>query len=231
MASGCDSCHKADPLPGFPRLVLWAWERPENLSYIVPAATGVAYLAGTVTIAGPEVHARPRFQPLFVPNQTPLIAVVRIEAGRTRPLPFSEMSKAIANLARHSGVRALQIDFDAHRSERPFYRDLMRELRHDIPDKLPIEMTALVSWCQADDWIRDLPVVDAVPMFFRMGIDPHSTTEHLREPLCQSSFGISTDEFHVTVPQSRRVFVFSNQSWSEASYRGVLQASKQWFEH
>jgi hypothetical protein len=34
-----------DPLPGIPRLVLWAWERPERLDFIDPHAAGVAYLA------------------------------------------------------------------------------------------------------------------------------------------------------------------------------------------
>ncbi len=51
---GALSCSKQpDPLPGFPKLVLWAWERPENLSYINPAFTGVAYLAETITLAAP----------------------------------------------------------------------------------------------------------------------------------------------------------------------------------
>ncbi len=227
--TGCGAHHRPDPLPGFPRLVLWAWERPENLSYIVPGATGVAYLAGTVTLAHSEVHTRPRLQPLLVPRQTPVIAVVRIETDNAPLSPVTEVSAAVENLATHSGIRALQVDFDARRSQRAFYRDLMTELRRKIPDKLPLAMTALVSWCQDDDWIVRMPVIDAVPMFFRMGVDPHSTTEHLQESLCQSSFGISTDEFYVAVPHVRRVFVFSHDAWTETSYRAVLQASKQWF--
>ncbi len=226
---GCGNLRRPDPLPGFPRLVLWAWERPEHLEYIVPSATGVAYLAGTVTLARSEVQARPRLQPLFVPDQTPVIAVIRIEADNGRLAPLSDVSQAIAGFTTHGGLRAVQIDFDVRRSRREYYRHLITQLRREIPDKLPLEMTALVSWCQGDNWIHGLNVADAVPMFFRMGIDPHATTEHVREPLCQSSFGISTDEFYVTVPHVRRVFVFSSQPWTETSYRAVLQASRRWF--
>ncbi len=32
-------------------------------------------------------------------------------------------------------------------------------------------MTALASWCAGDDWLRDLPVDEAVPMLFRMGVE------------------------------------------------------------
>ncbi|HEX4750991.1 MAG TPA: hypothetical protein VH302_15735, partial [Bryobacteraceae bacterium] len=95
-------------------------------------------------------------------------------------------------------------------------------------ENVQLQMTALVSWCESDDWIRTLPVTDAVPMFFRMGADPHSTRERLRDPLCASSFGISTDEFYVKVPRGRRVYVFTNRPWTEVSYRAVLQASKGW---
>ncbi|MBV8811024.1 MAG: DUF3142 domain-containing protein [Acidobacteriaceae bacterium] len=229
MTLGCGHHGSPDPLPGMPRLVLWAWERPEHLEYIVPSATGVAYLAGTVSLARSEVQAQPRLQPLFVPDRTPVIAVIRIETDSGRLAPVSEVSKAIAGLAARTGLRAVQIDFDARRSQRQYYRDLITQLRREIPDKLPLEMTALVSWCRDDNWINGLEVAEAVPMFFRMGMDPHATTEHLREPLCLSSFGISTDEFYVTVPHVRRVFVFSSQRWTETSYRAVLEASKQWF--
>ncbi len=34
-----------DPLPEFPRVMLWAWERPEKLDFINPRETGVAFLA------------------------------------------------------------------------------------------------------------------------------------------------------------------------------------------
>ena len=78
-----------------PRVMLWAWERPEDLRSIDPHTTGVAFLAGTVEIralnagtAGSEagvasveatVVLHPRLQPLLVPPGTALMAVVRVE--------------------------------------------------------------------------------------------------------------------------------------------------------
>ena len=40
---------RKNPLRGFPRVVLWAGERPEHLLYIDPHTTGVAFLARTIT--------------------------------------------------------------------------------------------------------------------------------------------------------------------------------------
>lgn len=225
----CLSCHRRpDPLPGFPRLVLWAWERPENLAYIVPASTGVAYLADTITLTDSGPERRPRFQPLWIPDGTPLMAVVRIESRASRFPPTEEAARLILHAAQGKPFRALQIDFDARASERRYYCDLMRQIRRSLPPSIALEMTALVSWCQSDDWIKPMPVVDAVPMFFRMGVDPHSAHEHLREPLCASSIGIATDEFYVPIPSGKRVFIFNNRPWTETSYRAVLQASKGW---
>ena len=34
----------ADPMPAFPHVFLWAWERPENLEFLDPHAAGVAFL-------------------------------------------------------------------------------------------------------------------------------------------------------------------------------------------
>ena len=220
-------------MPGFPRLVLWAWERPENLSYIVPSATGVAYLAETLTLGNGTLQRYPRRQPLYLPPHTPLIAVARIESTGPEPPAAGEVAAELAHVASEASgrepIHALQIDFDARAPEHNYYRALLADLRPRLPRAIALQITALVSWCEGDDWLRGLPIASAVPMFFRMGVDPHSTREHLREPLCRSSLGIATDEFYVTIPRVRRVFVFSHQLWTESSYRAVLQASKKWF--
>ncbi len=218
-----------DPLPGFPRLILWAWERPENLSYIAPQSTGLAFLAATLTLTGDRSIYQPRQQPLRVPPAAKLIAVVRIESAGGSPAnsPTSVVDDVL-RAVRRPEVSAVQIDYDAKVSERPFYRQLLAELRRRLPPEMPLEMTALVSWCLRDDWLRGLPVVEAVPMFFRMGADPHSTTERLSEPLCRSSIGISTDESYTRIQSGRRVFVFHPKAWNEADYRAVLRESAKW---
>ena len=72
-----------------PRVMLWAWERPEDLRFLNPSQAGVAFLAGTIEIqstndADPPdntlgVVLKPRLQSLQIPSGTPLMAVVRIE--------------------------------------------------------------------------------------------------------------------------------------------------------
>jgi len=62
-----------------PRLMLWAWERPTDLSFINPKETGVAFLARSINLRGAEVSVRPRLQTLDLPAGTPVIAVARVE--------------------------------------------------------------------------------------------------------------------------------------------------------
>jgi hypothetical protein len=230
MLVGLAGCarEQPDPLPGFPRLILWAWERPENLMFLVPKATGVAFLSATITIAGEGLSYRPRMQPLRVPPATRLVAVVRIESRVPHSIAAEKVAEQVLRGAEWPQVGAVQIDYDALVSERGFYRELLGELRRRIPVGTRLEMTALVSWCTSDDWLRGLPVVDAVPMFFRMGAGPHRATERLTEPLCGSSIGISTDEFYTGIPGGRRVFVFHPRAWTETDYRALLVESAKW---
>src|SRR5579884_2097798 len=71
----------ADPLPALPRVMLWAWERPEDLRFIKPGSAGIAFLARTVWMDGDNVSARPRLQPLRYTPDTLLMAVVRLESA------------------------------------------------------------------------------------------------------------------------------------------------------
>jgi hypothetical protein len=213
-----------DPLPGMPHLILWAWERPENLTFIVPATTGVAFLAETIFLNERGFTFRPRMQPLRVPRGTSLIAVVRIESRGSNRARTEDIAGEILHVTEERGVRVLQIDFDARSSERTFYRTLLAELRTRLRPDMPLEITALVSWCLSDDWIGRLPVADAIPMFFRMGVDPHGISERLREPLCDSSVGISMDEDYRDVPRNRRVYVFNPRPWIQSDYRALLRS-------
>ena len=49
-----------------PRVTLWAWDRPENLSSADPARFAIAYLDQTLAI-GLTVHAQPRRDPVIFP--------------------------------------------------------------------------------------------------------------------------------------------------------------------
>src|SRR4029079_17881342 len=50
-----------------PALVLWAWDRDDDLSFIDTRDTAVAYLAATVILRGEGVFLSPRHNPLAAP--------------------------------------------------------------------------------------------------------------------------------------------------------------------
>lgn len=225
----------ADRLEDFPTTILWAWERPENLISIDPATVGVAFLARTLYLRGSEVIVRPRFQPLRVPPQTSLIAVVRIETDGPKPFDGQRQKavSAIAELSSLPGVRAVQIDFDARQSERSFYRDLLRDVRNSLDPTIPLSMTALASWCMYDNWLAGLPIDEAVPMLFRMGVDETNVLSFLsrkkRFPAsqCQNSVGLSLDEPLAQLPPHRRMYIFNPKPWSESALQRISVENKQ----
>ena len=226
-------------LAGFPQIVLWAWERPEDLSFIDPRVVGIAFLAKTLYLRGEEVAVRPRLQPVQVPTRTALMAVTRIESDLFKPPAFSPVQRAkvvsaIEQLTHIPAIAAIQVDFDARASERAFYRDLLSDLRRQLPSTIGLSITALASWCFYDNWLSGLPVDEVVPMLFRMGVDRQQIVFHLnagadfRPALCRQSVGVSTDEPRPRLPAGRRVYIFHPRSWSQEAVHGILQEVRRW---
>src|SRR5437870_3367055 len=187
-----------------PRVILWAWERPTDLHFINPQETGVAFLARTIRLRSNEVVVRPRLQPLNLPEGSSLIAVARVESDSVQKPELSEQQRqkladAIAAMALLPNVSQIQIDFDATKTERKFYRDVILDVRRRVPEK-DLSITALASWCTFDNWISDLPIDEAIPMLFRMGTDGKEILNRLEAgddfaaSPCRQSYGISTDE-------------------------------------
>jgi len=229
---------RAAGLNSLPPMMLWAWERREDLTFIDPDTVGVAVLAGTVFIRGDSVAVRPRFQPLIVPHGTRLVAVVRIQASHSRPPSLSALQRtqtlqAIEHLAR-GNIEALQIDFDATNSQRMFYRALLFDLRRALPASLPLSITAIASWCIYDAWLKTLPIDEAVPMLFRMGPDSARVREYLAvggdfpTAPARRSLGIACDEAPVRIPANRRVYIFSPRAWSRGQEAAALERLKAW---
>ncbi|MDA0204094.1 MAG: DUF3142 domain-containing protein [Acidobacteria bacterium] len=229
----------ADPLADLPRVLLWAWERPEDFSFLDPDDAGVVVLAGTISLHGDRVEARPRMQPVVIPARVVAFPVIRIETDRTdRPslsaTQHREVVDAILALVRGRKFRVLQIDFDAVVSERGFYRELLQDLRARLPAGTGLSMTALASWCLGDPWIADLPVDEAVPMLFEMGVDEGEVAEVLRRrgdftaAVCRHSVGISTKEAFEWLPRGRRIFLFDYQPWSEESFAQAFAEVRKW---
>lgn len=214
----------------FPQIVLWAWERPEDLEFLDARRYAVAFLAQTLILKGDEVVFSPRHQPLKVSPNTELMAVTRVESqkttGQRAELTQAQRARVVVLILKTlemNRVTAIQVDFDAATSERDFYRSMLQDLRQKLPDNVPLSMTALASFCVGDRWLRDLPVDEAVPMTFRMGADDRTirtflaSGEDFREPLCRRSYGLAVDEpLDAKLDASRRRYIFNSRAWTEA---------------
>jgi len=235
----------AAPPPGrLPHLILWAWERPEDLRS-AGRDVGVAFLAQTISVDGDRVHVRPRMQPLRVANDAVLVAVTRIEAragGSAKAGPYVQLdppdphslardpgelrwtspdvvAAAIAKTAALQRVAGVQVDFDATASQRAFYRELLARLRARLAPGTPLSITALASWCVEDDWLAGLPIDEAVPMLFRMGPvnQPYLHLARSRSDAraeCRGALGLSVDEPRAVDAARRRVYLFNPKPWT-----------------
>jgi len=214
-----------------PSVVLWAWERRTDLSFIETKKTGVAYLDATVTL-GTGVSVQPRRQPLRVPPETYLIAVIRIEARVTDISPelVPEVVAALLKSADRSDVKALQIDFDALQSQRLFYQQLLEDLHRQLPPAKGLSITALASWCAGDNWLTSLPIDEAVPMLFRMGPDRALFEREglglIRETRCAGSVGLSTDEPWPRDLTHRTLYLFNPSGWTRESVAAALARAR-----
>jgi hypothetical protein len=201
--------------------MLWAWESPQDLRQLDPTRAGVAYLSRELLL-GSSLEIRERHQPLLVAPGTFLMPVVRIETAsefneRTADIP--SIAAQIAHVVQGPNTHALQVDFDARASERPFYSALLRELRRQLPPHTALSITALTSWCGPASWLHPLAIDEAVPMFFRMGgpstfrASAARSFAGIQEPLCSGSVGVATDERWPPIDPRQRVYVFPAGSW------------------
>ena len=218
-----------------PPLILWAWERPTDLRFIDTKKFGVAFLAKTILLHADEVGIRPRLQPLQLPEGTKVIAVARIETARDRKAALSvsqrdRLAQSIVEMASLPGVSEIQVDFDATQSERNFYRELIANLKQQLPAHIRLSITALASWCMSDDWLTALPIDEAVPMLFRMSSDGKHIVNRLdagddfNAAPCRQSYGISLDEQRPKLLPARRLFVFNPDAWTEKSLREIPES-------
>jgi hypothetical protein len=214
--------HTVSAKPAPSQIVFWAWDEPEDMRALAGEHSGVAYLAATIKLDG-AIHVSPRLQPLSVAPSTPLVAVVRIETRsgfRDTPQVRDGVSAAILDAANRPAIHAVQVDFDAVRSEREFYTAVLRQIRAKLPRTTTLSITALLSWCAHDDWIHALPVDEAVPMYFRLGTEAHNilngdSAYAIREPLCAASAGIATDEPSHNIPLAGKgVYIFNPRPWT-----------------
>ena len=222
--SACDAEAPEVGAVNAPTYHLWAWRRREDLSFIDPDVVRAAIWTATIFVEDDEMTVERRTVPVTYPVGTTVVAVTRLEV---RGVHGIDMAKAVAAAISVEGEAfrpvEYQVDFDARRSQRPFYGLLLSELRSLIGDA-GLSITALASWCQFDNWIGALPIDSAVPMVYRLGSRRESVVARLRterafrEPVCAHNVGYSADEPVVRLAGMERVFLFHPQPWTRERF-------------
>ena len=221
----------------YPKVFLWVWRYDADMQWIDRTKCGIAYLAGTIKVGKKGVSKYPRLNSLKVPDNTSVEAVIRIEAEPGFILDSSNLpiiQKSIESLIPSKNISALQIDFDATRSQRKFYKHLLEEIRAtSLPSNLPLNMTALASWTIFDKWTADMPVNSVVPMFFRMGKDRHKMISCLKKGMVKDSdcLGLAVDEpdvfeavkEHNLLKGFKRFYLFSPGGWGSSKSKSFAK--------
>jgi hypothetical protein len=205
-----------------PVLVLWAWDRAEDLRFLKPGEAEVAGLLATMYLRDGRTLPWPRRLPLFVPPEVPLKAVVRLESDGSKLPEPKRVAELLRTFAFQEGLNGLQIDFDARESQRAWYAELLRLARSVFPS---VSMTALASWCLEEPWFASGPGKpdEAVPMLFRMGPERSRLLERLRSQGgfakgCEGAVGYSIDEPLPWLAGARRVYVFHPRRWTREAF-------------
>ncbi len=220
------------------RVIVWAWERPEDLRFVGEAAD-IAIQSGFIVLSGDGVQARGRRFPLRMSGR-PSTVLVHVQIDRGRPLAWTpdqrrEAAQAVLAFGQAAGADRLQVDFEVRQSERNILLDLLSDVRRGLPKDKGLSMTALASWCETETWIDAAPVDEIVPMLFRMGPGGQTLKAKLEaggdfaNPRCRTAFAVSTDAPLAHAPaDGRRLYLFDPRSWTQPDYAALRQETARW---
>jgi hypothetical protein len=225
-----------DPCAARPSLVLWAWERPEDLRAAGPDV-GVAILTGFIELSGERITARPRRFPVLTAPGAARTALVHLQIDQRRPLAWTadlraRTAAAVVALARPEAFTAVQVDFEVRASQRQMLLDVLHDVRAALPRGTTLSMTALASWCESEDWLGQADVDEVAPMLFRMGRGGTALKAKLEgggdfaNPKCRTALALSTDTPLARIPPDRRIYLFNPRSWSQADLARALRTSR-----
>jgi len=226
------------PSPAIPsELILWAWERPEDLRFAGDSAE-IAVQTGFVELAGDGILARGRRFPLRT-AKPPGTAVVHVQIDHERALEWTPGLRAraaavVLHYAAAIPAERVQIDFEVRASERQVLLDLLGDVRRGLPPGKHLSMTALASWCDTEGWLEQAPVDEIVPMLFRMTVGGEPLRKRLaaggdfRNPRCRAALGVATDSPIVRAPPGRRVYLFNPRSWTAADFEMARRRVEAW---
>lgn len=214
--------------------MLWCWESPADIRFLRPDQAGVAFLAASFLLDGDHVRVRLRRSRLRTSPGAFLMSVIRIETQ----LPVysrdqrHQLVESITHVVKTTGIKAVQLDFDAPKSGRAFYRALIPELRAKLDPGMFLSVTALASWCESGDWLESLAVDEVVPMLFRMGPAGPSIRGCLLNrgqfpsPACRTSIGLDPTEPGVPALRKgyKRVYLFMDwRRWTPENLKRMLK--------
>lgn len=227
----------AEPRPERSTLILWAWERSEDLRFAAERAE-VAVQSGFVSIDGREVIARGRRHPLLMTG-APSTMLVHVQIEHDRPLSWTPLlrrrvSAAVLHYATRIPAPRVQIDFEVRASEREVLLEVLHDVRRGLPHGVTLSMTALASWCDGETWLNRAPVDEIVPMLFRMERGGEAIRSRLaagldfRHPRCRKALGIAVDEPVTRAPTGRRVYLFDPRSWTADDFDATRRQVEGW---
>lgn len=203
-------------------LVLWAWERPEDLRFA--PGTEIAVQTGFIDLVGNRIVARGRRFPLLADPKNVKTAVVHIQIEHRQPLQWSpalraQLAHKVLELARPAQFHRVQIDFEVRASERQILLDVLHDVRAGLPRDTVLSMTALAAWCDTENWLAGAPVDEIAPMLFRMGEGGRALKAKLAAggdfalPACRKAYALSADAPLARAPTGRRVYLFNPRRW------------------
>ncbi len=216
---------------GDQKTVLWLWDRPCDMRFLVSNEFEFALLTMTFEFDESHIKIIPRHSSALVGEHALVVPVIRLESiGASRRFSTKVTQELIENIcaeARHyPNAMKIQIDFDAKKSERDWYRNLLIVLRNRLPADWSLSVTAIASWCYEKEWLESLPADEIVPMFFRMGRDSRRMRQEFHTLLVSLNNnrdnreycpGISLDEPLQISKYARRLYVFNPNSWNKES--------------
>jgi hypothetical protein len=223
--------HSHSALRNLPARMIWAWERPEDLTWL-PTDVGVAYVAAAIYLSGDRAGVTPRRNPLLVRPGLAVVPVVHVDTSwRAPPALTAAQGQLIVEqtlvAAALGNRKVVQLDFEVRRSQRAFLMQTVADIRHRLPAQVALSVTALASWCAGDYWIGAMAADEIVPMAFRMAADDRRIRQDLsREggfvrPRCQAAIGTAVDEPVLRAGVGRHYY-FSPTAWTEASWQRAI---------
>jgi hypothetical protein len=211
------SCSRPQPPPvaAPPKIVLWVWDRAEDLRFLKPGEADVAALMATIYLRNGRAESWHRKLPLHLPEGLKPLSVVRLESDGSA-LPPADAVQSHLFCFRQEG---LQLDFDFRASQLVWYRDLLRSIKSR---GVNLSMTAVASACMDTAPAAEF-ANETVPMLFRMGPQRNAYLARLQKqgafaPGCRDSLGISIDEPLPWRPAAKRIYVFNPNRWSRESF-------------